>query len=650
MNGNLRAPWTIRAVQLDLARQRENLKSIEAFIAFSGRWGYNTIVLYLEGVISTPSFPYRSKEMSYSAEDVQAILRMAEKAGLEVIPGLATLGHAEHFVDCEALQSLREAGSWYQHMFCPSNPETYQFLDGYVRDIAEMFPSTNLHIGCDEAWALGSCPACQKRLQNGETRADFFVQHIVRLHQLLNELGKRTWIWSDMFETFPPGTLQRIPKDIVLCSWHYGADQMSREGIQGHFNNLRRRDVLTEHSALGFDTVVCPWGKDITSGLALTQLAGARPLLGGLLTHWEMDKIFLPSILAPTALFGYLWSHPNESAEQALSVVFSSIFPHASEIEKYSLRHMLLGLPHVPLFLRQVMTHGPLKLSEQRDFNSCECAEAILTLYLNRLPSGTERDIVQEYLTHIRLLIVTGKLRAGLVKMIESEEGGADAPLAEIQALKDLATQRSAQWASHREGIPNEISGKSILGLETEEFVSRWRKTPAQERGLLKAALFLTETHSAPWLKIALRGDEGWVTIFDETFKPLNLRESAYSLFKPFFWSGCPPQALRIAVSGYGEQGIQYLQFTINGETLIPQSLTRTTGKVTDPDALLGDDAFVCFLGEKDTVKTLEQGSQNEETIIELEMGTRFAGGINRLRQKPLKKSEACESVNLSSG
>ena len=45
-------PWQTRAVQLDLARQRETLPVIKR-IRFAKSWGYNTLVLYLEAALTT---------------------------------------------------------------------------------------------------------------------------------------------------------------------------------------------------------------------------------------------------------------------------------------------------------------------------------------------------------------------------------------------------------------------------------------------------------------------------------------------------------------------------------------------------------------------------------------------------------------------
>lgn len=621
--------WNIRAIQLDLARQKETLETIESFMRFARDWGYNAVFLYLEGIVQTPSFPYRKAKDSYTVEEIQTLLGKASEMGLEVIPGLATLGHAEHFLDCPELEHLRETGFWYQHMFCPSHPGTYEFLEPYLKEIADLFPSENFHIGCDEAWALGACPVCRQRIQNGESREELFIQHVLRMHRFLGALGKRTWIWPDLFETFSDEALNRLPKDIVLCSWHYEADQISRDGIRGHFNNLRRRDTLTEQAEAGFDVLICPWGRDINSGIALTEVTRGKHFLGGLLTNWELDKGFLPGVLPAAAVIGRLWSHPDESNEQVLNVVFEKLFPNAGEMEKSTVRHMLLGISGRMFFFHEILRRGALNLDEKRHLNTSEGSALILEGYLKRLPGGLEFDMVEEFLVQIRWWICVWKIRSHLAEIIdprtspETQARFSGAALAETQILKELNDLRAEQWRRHRPGIENDRAGNWIRTLvsETEDFVSGWTHASMREKCLLSIRLFLLEGYSAPRLDIALKGNTGWVTVFKGTFKPVNLKESSYLLHVPLFWKESPPDAIRIAVSGYGGQGIQFAQLVLNGRKWTPRRIVAKEGKIRDADALLNDDAFVCFLGEKDTLKTLETFTHDEESAVEVQLG-----------------------------
>ncbi len=162
-------PWTVRAVQLDLARQRETPAEIARFARFAVDSGYNTLLLYLEGVIRTASFDDRPASESYGAEQMAAIVADATTAGLSVVPCVNTLAHAEHFLNCPRLAPLGvEADGFGGPMFNPSDERTFEFLERYLAEIAPIFPDQNFHIGCDEPWLLNAGPQARARLAGGK--------------------------------------------------------------------------------------------------------------------------------------------------------------------------------------------------------------------------------------------------------------------------------------------------------------------------------------------------------------------------------------------------------------------------------------------------------------------------------------------------
>ena len=90
--------YEIRAVQVDLARQMETIPFLKNYIDFIAENHYNTLFLYLEWRIRTKTFDI-GKNDGYSADELREIIDYAAVRGIDVIPGLATLGHAEHFVN-----------------------------------------------------------------------------------------------------------------------------------------------------------------------------------------------------------------------------------------------------------------------------------------------------------------------------------------------------------------------------------------------------------------------------------------------------------------------------------------------------------------------------------------------------------------------
>ena len=69
----------LKIVQIDLARQKENLAEIFRFFDFAKKYGYNAVALYLEDRIKTKTYPYASDSESYTEKDVGKIVDYADK-------------------------------------------------------------------------------------------------------------------------------------------------------------------------------------------------------------------------------------------------------------------------------------------------------------------------------------------------------------------------------------------------------------------------------------------------------------------------------------------------------------------------------------------------------------------------------------------
>lgn len=616
MAKNVSNPWAVRAIQLDLARQRETVETIQEFIRFSKKCGYNTILLYLEGVIRTESFPCRPAELSYSPDDIRAVVKVANDVGMDIVPCVSTIGHCEYFTRCPELGHLCEDLQHAPMMFCPSNAAVYDFLERYLSEIAELFPSRNFHIGCDEADELGYCPACR---QHG--REELMVAHISKVHQIMTRLGKRCWIWDDMFENASVEQIGKLPRDIVMCAWKYRSEFMDLDGTQGHFNNLRRRDWFAIYESLGFDMLICPGATDIENILAYTHVAQGRQVLGGLLTTWEMSRCFLPLAYPGTAICGRLWSNPQQDPQAVVSKALRKLLPTLNETARQAIRNALI----MPLWEVWRPLHyymrGPLTMAEARFLQDQILIEKILDEQLKELSPGLEYDITEEFLLQARHQRVIGQLREALPRHVDPRLPDAQKDIdACFSQLQTLARQRSRQWKRLRPGIAPNFATKGLQDMETQlrNFVAG--KKPFNL--MLQVRLFLWEGYSLPKLRLSLRTQSGvWRDVYEGAFKPVDLQLCGqYTLQVPLRWTGESPDGIRITVSGCGGQGVSFIAAYQAKRALVPGELLRQQGAVTDPQALIKDDSTVCFLGSVDTVETVTQQTRAKESMVEFSL------------------------------
>ena len=95
-------------LQIDLARQKERVDFVKSYMDFAVQNGYNSVLLYLENVVRTPSTEYFDKEDTYSMEEMSEIVAYGTAKGLEVIPAFENLGHLEKFFEYTQWEDLSD--------------------------------------------------------------------------------------------------------------------------------------------------------------------------------------------------------------------------------------------------------------------------------------------------------------------------------------------------------------------------------------------------------------------------------------------------------------------------------------------------------------------------------------------------------------
>ena len=288
-------------IQIDLARQIERVDYVKRYIDFAKKSGYNTLLMYLENTVRTKSTPYFAEDESYSTEQISEMVAYAESQGLDVIPAFENLGHLERFFrypqwqGISELKSQAEGRGFHGEKFgtcgCSSNPELYTMLDGYIREVCELFHSPYVHMGLDEPFDFAVCSRCREKMQkNGLTKADLFYEHVMHSYELVKSMGRTMLMWDDFFQY--ADIVERLPRDIIFCNWNYYhiADEP-----WGHWTNRIKRDWFRYYDSLGFRYVFCVYGHKSSSTYnleTLTDYAEKYHPFGGMVTQWERSESF----------------------------------------------------------------------------------------------------------------------------------------------------------------------------------------------------------------------------------------------------------------------------------------------------------------------------------------------------------------------
>ncbi|MFA6291072.1 MAG: family 20 glycosylhydrolase [Victivallales bacterium] len=606
--------FKLRAVQLDLARQYERMDYIRSFIDFSSDWNYNAIFLYLEGRVKTNNFSFFPPELSYDEKDIREIVAYAQVKGIEIVPIISTLGHCEHFLESPEFSRLAELRegiqgrfSDFKHVLCPSLEETYDFLQSYLLEVSEFFPSEFFHVGCDEVWDIGYCSLCRKRIENGETQGDIFASHLGKLHSLVTgRLGKKMIIWDDMYE-FYMDKIDCLPRDTVLCCWHY--DGLVEEP-ESHFQNKKKEDKFEKYEGLGFKYIFAPADKILRNTETFTAYSRKYNPIGGLLTLWGKTRTSMMETYPAIAFAGKLWSSDKWADSRKilrdsigdLFGISNSAFINAvisvKNFEQLSERNVSGD------FLR-----GPLNDWEHERAASLNVLEEILSIYRCEICNPLASDILDDILLYIRRAKLQFSMRSFASTLLDprlngNERAGTEDKLKTfIIEVDHIISERKKQWNKFRKGISS--SESDIFYGKFRENLLRLVETPAPPL-LLTVYFFLPDINSAQNTLISIRysGNNNWEKIREGVLKPLNCQSSPFYRISFPLESKLKPESVKIESWGYGGQGLTYLEIQGRNNSYVPSKIESTEGIVENPENILQNDLQWCFLGERNTEKS----------------------------------------------
>ncbi len=608
--------FKIRAAQLDLARQMETIDFIKRFIDFLAAHGYNTLTLYLEGRISTASFPFPPAAESYTPEQMKEIVRYAGNKGLDVIPAIPALGHADLFLKYPELENLAETrgefkgrfGSGFKHVFCPSQEETCQFLEKYYSEISEIFTSPYLHAGCDESWDIGCCDLCRKRLQKNETQSDIFAKHLIELHRIITgKLGKRMIIWDDMFEYYPEA-LPLLPRDIVMACWQYQPDV---EKTKGHFANHVIIDTLAKYDSLGFDYLIGPSERTIYSSKSFTAYGAKHKPLGGMMLTWEKSRSFILKSMPIIAWVGKFWeSGVTGDIDVALKAAVADVFGINDKIFTQAIKSICCEGLYADRYTRT--DYAFTRRETDFDYGRIRLVETLLEIlpaYMDKVDKSS-RDILEEIILILRLEQINFELIELLPEFFKND---ADIPeLTEksqeiASRLKNAGENYLAMWHRLRPGIDS----RKMSDLY-DNYLESINEVPelAAKNGFLKVHFMLPDQFSAQTVRIFIKydGNSSWEKLAEGSFKELMSYACFYSRMF-LIPKDKIPVGLKIETWGFGGQGFTYFEAENRQGGFIPSEVCNIVGNVTDPENILCRDWQWTFAGERNTMKAFRDSS-----------------------------------------
>ncbi len=600
--------YKIRAVQLDLARQMETMEFLKNFIDFIAEHHYNTLFLYLEWRVRTKTFDIGKKE-GYSAEELRELIDYAGTRGIEIIPGLAALGHAELILNQKKFESYAELRngmhgrfhSTQKHDFCPSHPGMRKFLESYFSEVAAIFPSEYLHVGGDEAWDIGFCPQCAEKAAAYRGEEEIYRDHFTFCHRIVTKkLGKRMMMWDDMFEYYPD-ILPEMPSDIVMVNWQY---QLNVTGYQGHFANLVFSDRLAQYDALGFDYLVAPADYLWSNVESITNYARTHRPLGGLVTTWEKSNALLYKSYPLIAAAGWLWSGSAQDGDDAVTIAAKQIFGVTDELFLQAIRQYVAVVKRVaapsPANLMSSAFFGPDHQELQANKTMC----AILMRYSGKLRDSRTEVVLNDIIDDVILKVLAARAKLAVFQMLNGQESE---PVDEIvRELSEAAESRIAACELHRgkEAAQHfrtffEQACKALL-----ECADTIRK-----KGILKVLFCLPDTYGAERVRILVRSAGKLIEVASGVFKHENDALFYHNFPLP---KNIEVEAVRIEAAGFGGQGVCHVSAKTGKGGFVPAALESAGGIAEHPEHVLTPDTNFCYLGSQRIIDAFHDRTKAE--------------------------------------
>ena len=147
----------------------------------------------------------------YTQDEIRDVVKYAADRFITVIPEIDMPGHMvaalssyPHLGCVGEGYKVRELWGISTEVMCIGKESTFEFVEGVLSEVLELFPSEYIHIGGDEcprdAWKV--CPACQARMKKERLKTEAQLQTYFnhRIEAFLQKHGRKMIGWDEVLE------------------------------------------------------------------------------------------------------------------------------------------------------------------------------------------------------------------------------------------------------------------------------------------------------------------------------------------------------------------------------------------------------------------------------------------------------------------
>lgn len=370
-----------RAIMLDPARHFLPLEDVKFFIDQIAKYKYNTLQLHLTDDqgwrVEIKSHPrltevgaFRNNKGGnqgpdngfYTQEELKELVCYAAERGIEIIPEMDIPGHS-----AALLAAYPQTGCPFRHdekttlgttvnmMLCACSDEAYRIYADIFKEISEIFPSPQIHLGGDEAaikdnWAkCDSCNALMKK-HGYDNPAQLMNIFFGRMLDEVRRNGKKAILWCELDNIWPPAHdyLFPYPADVTLVTWRnaltpkcieltrkYGHPLIMAPGEHAYLDYPQYSGDLPEHGNWGMPVTTLEKTYELDPGYNLPQEEQAH-IQGVMGTLWseairDINRVCYMAFPRALALAEAGWSEMSQRSWEGFK---QRLYPNITNLMK----------------------------------------------------------------------------------------------------------------------------------------------------------------------------------------------------------------------------------------------------------------------------------------------------------------------------
>jgi hexosaminidase len=324
----------------------------------------------------------------YTQEQLRDIIAYATQRGIRVVPEFDMPGHVTSWVvaypelaSAPGPYTIARGFGVFDPAFDPTRESTYKLIDGFIGEMAKVFPDPYWHIGGDEnngkQWAANpQIQAFMKahQIKDAHGLQTYFNQ---RLLPILKKHGKRMMGWDEIFQ---PG----LPKETVVHSWRgqQSLFEAAKAGYDGVLSAGYYIDLM-ESAARHYAVDPLPANSGLTD-------AQAAHILGGEATMWG-------EWVGPETIDSRIWPRAAAIAERFWSPrAVTDVDDMYRRLERVSVQLESVGLTHernAEMLLRRMVG--------QRDLSTLQVLAGVVEPVKGYSRGGQQKWSTLGPLTHL---------------------------------------------------------------------------------------------------------------------------------------------------------------------------------------------------------------------------------------------------------